>query len=371
MSRYLGQGNGSDGVVALGSYTQTWYSCSGTSGSTSLTVTGTFSAGDRVFIHQSRGTGVGSYEDNTVASYVAGTLTLVHPLENTYTDSGASQAQVAVVKEASSVTGSFTVADWDGDVGGIFVIACNGTFSGTVDVTGKGFRASAVLTVSSQTGKQGEGTTGAGGTQTKSPNGSGGGGGEGYSGNSRAGGGGGGGYAADGTDGHIGQTGDLSTEGGEGGLEVGQADLTTGLFLGGAGGGGGSSTVGGGAETPGKGGDGGGIIVLYCNEIDSSSSLIVDGADGTAPSRDGLGGGGGGAGGTILIKGVSTNVSGTVTAAAGARGEGTGGGPIPGGAGSVGRIRIESCSITGTTSPTASESEGGQDWCGGAGAFIF
>ena|SRR3990167_4016829 len=35
-----------------------------------------------------------------------------------------------------------------------------------------------------------------------------------------------------------------------------------------------------------------------------------------------------------------------------------------GGAGSVGRIRIEACSRTGTTNPAASESIGGHSFCG-------
>ena len=175
MARFLGIGSGSSGIIALGSYTPVNVTCSGTSGATSLSATGSFSAGDRLFIHQTRGTSAGVYEDNRVASYSTGTITLVHPLENTYTDSGASQAQVVVVKEASSVTGSYTIPAWDGDTGGLFVMACSGTFAGTVDATEKGFRGGAGQ--SSNSGYQGEGSGGAG-SVAATANGNGGGGGQ-------------------------------------------------------------------------------------------------------------------------------------------------------------------------------------------------
>lgn len=369
MARFLGFGNGSDGVVNLSSYTPLKYSCSGSSGSYSLSTTGSFSAGQRLFIIQSRGTGVGGYEDNRVASYTAGTVTLVHPLERTYTDSGASQAQVLIVKEASAVTGSITVPAWDGNVGGSLVIACNGVFSGTINGNGKGYRADAAATGANDSGDQGEGTAGPQGTQSKLPNGNGGGGGEGYSGSSRAGGGGGGGHANAGVNGRQGLSGDLQTEGGLGGYAVGSASMDSGIFLGGAGGGGGCSYVGDG-ETAGKGGNGGAIVVIYAKKITSSTNITVNGQDGTQPTRDGLGGGGGGAGGSILIKAVNADVSGTITANGGARGEGSGAGPIPGGAGSVGRIRIESCSLTGSTSPLASTSTGGHSYCGNISAIL-
>jgi len=370
MARFLGLGSGKNGVINLSSYTPLKYSCSGSSGSTSLSATGTFSAGDRLFIIQSRGTGVGNYEDNRVASYTSGTVTLVHPLENTYTDSGASQAQVLVVKEASSVTGSLTVSAWDGNVGGGFVMACSGTFSGTVNANGKGYRAEAALTSANQIGRQGEGHSAAGGTQSRSANGNGGGGGEGYSGSSRAGGGGGGGYAAAGSTGTQGLSGDSQTEGGLGGSSVGQAELTS-LFIGGSGGGGGAGTVGGGGEVSGKGGDGGGFIVVYSKNISNTAQLTANGGSGTAPTRDGLAGGGGGAGGSVLIKSVSTAIgTSKITASAGSGGPGSGAGPIAGGNGSVGRIRIESCSLSGTTSPTASTQTGGHSYCGSSVAIL-
>lgn len=361
MARFLGLGNGSDGAVNLSSYTLLKYSCSGTSGSYSLTATGSFVAGQRLFIHQSRGTGVGGYEDNTVASYSSGTVTLVHPLERTYTDSGDSQAQVLIVKEASSVTGSITVPAWDGNVGGVFAIACSGTFNGTVDASGNGYRGSngstdnwggnpqnAPLTY----GYYGEGTTGAIGTQTNNnANGNG----AGASSNGTdvqhhcA--GSGGGHATDGT-----QGGRYSSNGygGYGGGSVGVATLTS-LFFGG----GGSGARGHQSETYGNGGGGGGIIVVYTNHFSSTAQLTANGASGTAGKDVG---GGGGAGGSILIKATTASIgTSKVTASAGSGN--TSGNPDAGN-GAVGRIRIEACSLSGSTSPGASTSVGGHNYCG-------
>lgn len=363
MPRFLGLGNGSDGVVNLSSYSVIVASCSGTSGTTTLTATGSFSAGQRLFIHQSRGAGAGSYEDNRVASYSAGTITLVHPLENTYTDSGASQAQVVVVKEASSVTGSIIVSPWDGNVGGLFPIACNGVFSGTINANGKGYRGGRAgqdpngSTQDNITGEQGEGTSGASARST-SANGNGAGGGYAPSPiNGEGGHGAGGGYATAGSSGTTRPSASTSIGGGA----VGQAEITS-LYFGGGGSGGGFGD----AEnlplsSSGGGGAGGGAIVVYANKITSSASLTANGNNGQSEAAD-QGAGGGGAGGSILIKSVNSDVSGTITASAGTGGNG--------GNGSVGRIRIESCGVTGTTSPTASTSIGGHSYCGGS-AFLL
>jgi hypothetical protein len=359
--RYLGIGNGKDGVVALGSYTPLKYTCSGTSGASSLTATGTFAAGDRLFIIQSRGTGVGAYEDNRVASYATGTVTLVHPLENTYTDSGASQAQVLIVKEASEVTGSLTVDAWDGDDGGVFAIACSGTFSGTVTASGKGYRGGAVPGGYTR-GASGEGTSGASVANTATANGNSGGGGGQNTANPYCGDGGSGGHASSGT-----TSGGPTGYPGYGGASVGQATLTS-LYFGGAGGSGGTTYD---ANIGGVGGASGGIIVVYSGSIISSASLVSNGGNG-GNGGSGGGGGAGGAGGSILVKSKTVDVSGTITASAGTGGTSgyvySSGGRAP--SGSVGRIRIESCSVSGTTSPSASESTGGHDYCGG-GIFII
>ncbi|OQB04954.1 MAG: hypothetical protein BWY19_01168 [bacterium ADurb.Bin212] len=357
MPRFLGLGNGSDGVIDLSSYTPLSYSCSGSSGSYSLTATGSFSAGQRLFIIQSRGSGVGEYEDNQVVSYSPGTVSLLFPLEHTYTDSGASQAQVIIVKQASGVNGSITVPAWNGDVGGVFVMACNGIFNGSVNASGKGYRGGARGLVStSYWGAQGEGSVGFGTTGTTSSNGNGGGGS--YTRNTPDSEGQGAGGGGNGT---AGQNGNYYIEYinfGLGGSIVGQADLTTGIFMGGGGGGGGGFDDT--AASTGPGQPGGGIIVVYTNSFSSSASLITNGVDGNSSDGD-QGGGGAGAGGSVLIKARSAIIgSSKITANGGARGaEGSWGG-----AGGVGRIRIEACSLSGTTNPSASTAIGGHNYCG-------
>lgn len=357
MARFLGIGSGKSGTIALGSYTQTWISCSGTSGSTSLSATGTFSPGDRLFIHQTRGTNAGLGEDNWVVSYSTGTVTLLYPLERDYADSGASQAQVAVVSEASSVTGSYTVPAWDGNVGGLFVMACSGTFSGTVTATGKGFRGGDAVGQASS-GKQGEGYSAAGGTTSSSANTTGGGGGV-YSVGVSTSGGGGGGYATSGGNG----TSNPSITNGTGGGTAGQADLTTGIFLGG---GGGSGAKGNSSTSSGAGGAGGGIIILYTRAISNTASLLASGANGSNGSGTDWAGAGGGAGGTVFIRSISTAIgTDKILASGGASGDSqTVQPPRTGGAGGDGRIRIETCSVTGTSTPSASTSIGGHSYCG-------
>lgn len=364
MPRFLGLGNGASGVLALGSFTQVNVTCSGTSGSTSLTATGSFSPGDRLFIHQSRGgANVGKYEDNRVASYSSGTITLVHPLENTYTDSGASQAQVVVVPEASSVTGSYTQPAWDGDKGGLTVIACSGTFSGTITATGKGFRGGSAVSGTvggaGQSGKQGEGTVGAGDTTSQSANGNGGGGA--VSAGDAGKGGGGGGHSAAGTNGGNGDG-----SGGVGGSLVGDATFSSLINLGGGGGSGaGESNDNLGPHQSGAGGRGGGIVVVYCSTM--SGTIVADGTAGVqgGKSDDGSGSGGGGAGGSILLKGKNITITGSTSV------KGSGGAAIAqavnvGGNGADGRIRVESCSLSGTSNPSASSQVGGHSYCGGA-----
>lgn len=358
MSRFLGLGNGADGVLNLSSYTQLKYSCSGSSGSTTLSATGSFSAGDRLFIHQTRGSGVGAYEDNRVVSYTTGTITLAYPLSNTYTNSGSSQAQVLVVKEVSVASGSITLPTWNGDVGGLFVVACTGTVSGTISGSGRGFAGGAAR---NEYAYYGEGSSGASAlSSTGARNGNGGGAGhhDGISSNLHVSGAGGG----NGSAGENSQ-GSYQTTGGLGGSAVGSANLAT-LFLGGGGGGaaGKPDVV---SSTGGAGARGGGIVVIYAKKI--TATIAVNGATGGSGVGQGdpdASGGGGGAGGSILLKCVETSSS---LSASGGSG---GGGIASGGDGGVGRIRIESCSTSASATPTASLDTGGHSYCG-SGAFIL
>jgi hypothetical protein len=341
-------GDGSDGDLVISSNTTEApidSSCSGTIGTTSLSATNaSFTTGQKILIHQSRGTGVGQYEVNKIASYTAGTITTVDPLDYTYTDSGASQAQVRVLKQYSSVTVNtsitYTAKDWGGDVGGILAFLCSGatTVTGTITATGKGFRGGA----GSQTlngAYQGEGNAGVGAISNRAANGSGGGAGIG---NGGAGGGGGNGVA--GSNGPP----NVSLEG-IGGGTTGNASLTNAVF--GGGGGGGNAS-----DTASSGGAGGGLVFIFAKTISVGTAVSANGAAGgaTSPTTNGCAGGGGG-GGSVLIKSQNATLgTNLVTASAGAGGDGY----FDGGAGGAGRIHLSYLtSYSGTTTPTIDVSQ--------------
>src|SRR3990167_845309 len=93
LTRVLGSspfGDGRDGALTIsGNTTQslTVKSCSGSSGGTTLTLASAgFTNADVVIIHQSRGTGVGQWEVNSIASGGGtATLTVSQALQYTYT----------------------------------------------------------------------------------------------------------------------------------------------------------------------------------------------------------------------------------------------------------------------------------------------
>lgn len=344
-------GDGSDGALSISANTTEApidSSCSGTSGTTSLSATNvSFVAGQIILIHQSRGTGAGTWQRNSIASYTAGTITLENALNATYTDSGASQAQVRVLKQYTNVTINsgitYTAKAWDGNVGGILAFVASGTvtITGTITATGKGFLGGSGFgaTSSTHTSYQGEGTSGARDTQSNSANGNGGGGGNG--GNPGRSGGGGGGHSSSGSSGsqHSGQP------AGTGGGTAGSSDLTTMVFGGGGGSGGADS-----GDASAGGANGGGILFITGTTITVTGAMSSNGN--SASSEVQAGGGGGGAGGSVLLKSqVSTLGSSLVTASAGAGGDSVNTGD--GGNGSVGRIHLDYyTSYTGTTSPT-------------------
>lgn len=129
-------GDGVDGDYSSGTIpTITYRSCSGSSGSTTLTLGSPgFSNGDIILIHQTRGTGAGQWEINKIVSG-GGTasLTLQYQLQYTYTDSGDSQAQAIKIPRYNNVTcsGTWTVTAWNGDIGGIFPLAISQTINGS------------------------------------------------------------------------------------------------------------------------------------------------------------------------------------------------------------------------------------------------
>lgn len=374
---YQGFGNGSDGVVTLsGTDAPIDSSCSGTSGQKNLGATNaSFNTNKICLIHQSRGTGAGNWELNIIGSYVPGTITFQFDLVNTYTDSGASQAQVIQIPEYSAVTVSstYTAKAWDGNVGGIIALFCSGDMdvSGTITVAGKGFRGGTGTRTGSpsQWGISGEGElggpTGLGNTLN---NGSGGGAGN-YDGGNRAAGGGGGSHVSVGLTGESVGGGNFgggyqAGVGGTGGQTIlGNSDLSNICF----GGGGGSSVYANGTTSVIDGGDGGGIIFIFASKLTVTGFISANGEDGIfALALGDNGGSGAGAGGSIYIQTVDGvlgsnlitsigGISGSLNPGDNLKGEGANG--------ANGRIAIYSCSYNGSTNPTAYQVTGGQDFC--------
>lgn len=334
---WLGFGDGSDGdYSSSGNATDAPVdsSCSGTAGTKSLTATNaSFAAGKPVLIHQTRGTGAGNWELNQIDSYVAGTITLKQNLQNTYTDSGDSQAQVIQLKQYNNFTQNsghtLTAKAWDGNVGGIIAFLAKGTVTieGTISLSGKGARGGAT-TPSSSASYQGE-SYNAVGVQSQSANYGGGGGGNKWAP------GGGGGFLA-GTQGGY----DTGTKPATP-ASPGAGSLVTQFYYGSGGGGGsGDSGVSAGAA-------GGGICLIICNALVVTGSLTVRGANSANATYRA---GGAGSGGAILLKAKTATLGTNLVLSTGGTG-GTAEGS--GGDGGVGRIHLDySVSYTGTTTPT-------------------
>lgn len=367
MAQFLGFGSGSDGVASLSGTDNPVDSSFPTTsaGATGATINSGLSiaANDFVFIHQSRGSAAGTWEVVQVATYDSGTgaITFTSPLANSYTDSGADQAQIIKMPEYSSVTisSTLTAKAWTGDVGGIIVFMCNGktTITSTVTAQGRGYR---LASGSSGDANAGEGTAGDVVNQ-RTANGNGGGGGSrGPDGGHVEGGhGGGGGNSAAGTGGN----GKNTATPGAGGNAVGTSTLTTMCFGGGGGGGGGMNS---GSPAGDTGANGGGIVIIFSSIIEVSGSINVKGNDSPGNST-GAGCGGGGAGGSIFIKAVTATIgTNLLDATKGIGGTSTGAFGGKGGDGADGRIRIECCSLNGSSNPTASTQTGGFSFCGSA-----
>lgn len=379
---YPGRGDGRDGDLILSANTNDASPVSTlniTAGSQSGTLdTGlSINAGDCLFLHQSQGSGPGHKEFAFVQSYVSGTgaVTFVSAVTNAYTTAGNDKAEATLLRQYRSVDlGGFilTGQSWDGSKKGIVGFLCSGEVkNGTVAINGVagntgtdtpaggvggGFRGGAGKNETSNVYAQyGEGTPGPAATPGSPSVVNGNGGGGAFRNLGDRWGGGGGGNAAAGGNGSGSGSGNV----GVGGEEKGNATLTSIVFGGGGGGGTNDLSV----TTTGGGGSGGGIIVIVANSIASTVTLQANGGNGGGGVNGA--GGGGGAGGSILIMANSASI-GSVSATGGT----TNGGGSSGGNGAVGRIRVEACSITGESSPAASKSEGGHQWCS-SGGFIY
>lgn len=350
-----------------------------------------FAPGDEVLIIQMQGAvidasnstsfgdiinrnGAGSYEFNTVCLTEGTTsqVTLSSPLANSYATTNVAEVGLQLVKVETfgdlAVNTTLTADAWNGQTGGILVLASSGTITlnADIDMSEKGFRGGAFVNepgsptcfswaplgsglnptypayyYNSQNGggQKGEGIADfiTGRNYGRGKQATGGGGGNDHN----AGGGGGanwgsGGIGSDNTRGAC--TGSHPGVGGEGQA----ASYTTGnvLFMG-SGGGAGHANNNEGRD----GGNGGGIIIIRANHlIGNGHSIVADGETvfkETPPYPsifDGVGGGG--AGGTILLRLNSLDVSGLTTSVRGGDGGNTNSydqceGPGGGGGGGV------------------------------------
>ena len=324
----FGDGSGGDLVMSADATDAPIDSaCSGASGSFALSATNvSFAPGQIVLIHQTQGTNAHAWELNKIQSYVAGTITLALPLQNTY----GTGAQVIVASQYDNFTintgKTLTSKAWNGTVGGIIVrfARTSMTITGTILTTGCGYRGG-LHGQQFANGYSGEGDPGVG-TMSGTNNGNGG------AGKQSEGSGGGNGAAAIAN----------PTSAGAGGLAAGTADLTS-LPLGGGGGGAGDGQA---NTANGAGGNGAGIVFLLSPSVTITGAITLTGNPNGAPCDVGHRGGSG-AGGSCLIKcKTATLGSSLITALAGTA-------TANGSAGSVGRVHIDyKTSYTGTTNPT-------------------
>lgn len=331
-------GDGTDGALTIsGNTTETPIdsACTGTSGAYSLSATNaSFATGQQILIHQSQGTGAGTWQRNSISSYTAGTITLGTALNATYV----SGAQVRTLPQYTNVTINsgitYTAKAWNGTVGGILAFIASGTVTvtGNISASEKGFRGPA----SGANGTQGEGYLGTGNT-SETANGNGG-----AAAQARGGAGGGG----NGTAGSQGGDGSGAPDSGgrPGGSAYGSADLTT-MTFGGAGGTG---------KNTGPAGNGGGIVFLTGATITVTGTVVSGGGTGASvslPQTDGACGGG--AGGSILLKAQTATLGSALITASGGSGGSGNSGAGSGGSGGSGRVHLDYyTSYTGTTTPT-------------------
>ncbi len=332
--------------------------CSGKTGAKELTLpsgSAGFKVGQRVLIHQTQGSGAGTYEEGEVA-LVAGTkLTLTAALKNTYTSgTGSSRAQVVVFATYGNLLiqkgATVTAPAWNGKTGGILPLLLSGDLelaSGAkLSMTGRGFKGYFHKGIyRNQHGWQGESTIGPG-TKKTTPNGSGGAGGYQVKGKNGSGGGGGGHAAAGGSS----KANLYGIKGVSGGAAVGKADLSV-IVFGGAGGEGSADEDG---YQAGSGGYSGGIVYVRAASVKLTGVIEAGGAKGGNGTNScsgcggaGMSGGGGGAAGSVyLMAKTATFGSNVLTAGGGAKGSGNE--SNHGGNGSAGRIRVDFATLNGS-----------------------
>jgi len=347
-------GSGANGAVTISSDTTNSpidSACSCAINSNTLYATNvSFAADQLIYIHQSRGTGAGTYQKTKIQSYTAGVITTVDSLNFDYNSTGQNKAQVLVRSQYTDVTinttKTWTAKAWNGTVGGILSFVYNGTYTnnGTISAAGRGYRGGSAISSASQTGQQGEGTTGTAGTQSRLQNGSGGGGGPAHSAST---GGGGAGQGAGGGNYTVGQG--VFTAGAASSSIGGDAVATSAKSLFGGGGGSGGTRF---AASSGTGGAGGGIIEIDGATLINAGTIQARGLVGTASATSGNGHGGTGASGTIRFNGQTISMGVGVVLANSVAGVESPGDEENGGTGGSGPIYANYLiSAVGTTTP--------------------
>lgn len=366
-------GSGADGALTVSGTTtidQIRTTCSGTSGSTQLSVGNTtgFAAGQSVLVIQAQGAGAGAWEEHTITSVGGALLTLARPLSATYSTAGGNHAQVLHVPEYTNVniTGTLTASAWDGNTGGIVAFKANGTVtiapSGRIDASALGFRGGIsngtnelYTTVGPWAGESYGGPslrTAVISAGVTLPNFGGGAGGIAANAEGMTGGHGG----SYGTAGALGWSAYYVAPGQQRAPTYGDTELVQ-LHLGSGGGGGSNAYNGGGitqAPGAGVGGNGGGIVFIRAATLQSSGIIAANGGNGTFGHYLGYactvingGGGGGGSGGSVLTVAGAGSV-GSTSATGGSGGSsvatcyGNWSGPPRGGDGGEGRLKVRS-----------------------------
>ena len=343
---------------------------------------GCLASGDEILLINIQGTtasivNVGNYETLRVYSVSTNVVTFVTNKTKYYGDTGGADTGIGVTSSDQRVmlqripnyttvtvnsSGTITASIWDGTTGGVVAFKANTSVmvnsSGSISTTGSGYNGGPSSTGTAQTGIQGESYNFDSTTRSTSANLGAGGGGCGDTGVS--GGGGGAGYGVGGTTGERDPS--FCSPGGAGGGTYGDAGLST-LFLGSGGGGGGhdQSSEGG---SSGAGGRGGGIVYIATDSLTVSGSITVSGNNGANANTNGGnsegGGGGGGAGGSVRLEGRSLSLgTSLVTSSGGSGGNGHPSYTNDGGPGGVGRIAVFYYSLSGSSSPGATETEVG------------
>jgi len=325
--------------------------CSATISTTTVTLVSasTFANGMLVLIHQTKGTGAGTWELNKIISGGGTTtLTMGYQTQNTYTNSGVtSNAQIIELKQYNSLTsGSITCPAWDGAQGGIIAWMDKGTstINGTLTTVGKGFRASTEYKNQdgpAETDKgEGSGTDTFGTTEGRTANGNGGGGGgsAGSDGGGNGSGGASGGSKTAGSDGY--NAGYSTATGGE--AVWGSYGSTVTL-----GGGAGSRVSGSAGDAGSAGTNGSGLLFVFAKNIIVTGSITLNSTDGDLTGDSSTYSSGAGGAGSAMFWGETIALGTSLITANGGQAKGTS--KFGGNGGIVARY---SHSFTGTTSPT-------------------